>query len=840
MMLNSSETDRVKALRSFNISPSVDDDLHLDELTRLAAMICGSPAALLGFTEGDHQWFKARYRWKVDALPSQCPFVSQVLTTDQVLVVEDTLENEMFRNDRRVQGEPHIRFFAAAPLLDPDGFVIGSLSVFDQKPHQMTTSRISALRALADQAMQIFSLRRELATVRRQIAQGGENVSGLQAQVEQTRELFETATDLILSLDPKGRIAHANRALHETLGFESAGSSGMTITDLVHPNERETFSRELAEIVRTGQAHRLETVFLTISGRRKTFEGNLIPKVIDGETVLIRAIFRDVTERKLMEVELGQARDAALEAARLKSQFLTNITHEIRTPMHVIFGMLDLLAAGEITHEQKDLIQTAQASGEELLTLINNIVHMSALESGRLHVTMADFDLESTVERLIQVMQVVGQEKNLKVSLSLDRTIPAVLRGDVSRLRQILTNLVSNAIRFTEEGGVEVSVRADRETETHLLVRFEVRDTGPGIDPATMKRIFEPFVQGDATSTRSHHGMGLGLAIARQLADLMHGAIGVDSQPGEGSQFWLTIPFEKVITRDYMIAARKRGFAGVRLLIHDRSEISRRITTHYLDSWKVRWREASNSGEVLERLKSEAALGEPYPVLLYDLHADLKGIDLALAVRDDPEIADTAIVLLAEMGEQLNDEDLRSAGVTAYLVKPVEQAELFDVLSAVLARRDPRSLKSTGTGTQSELAAMGVPMLEPEKVRILLAEDKPLNQKLTMSQLARLGYRADVVGNGVQVLQAVERVAYDIILMDCQMPLKDGYDATIEIRKREGKNRKIRIIAMTAHALEGERERCLAVGMDDYLSKPTRQEDLARVLSQWIRRPASA
>ncbi|HUO84635.1 MAG TPA: response regulator [Thermoanaerobaculia bacterium] len=823
-------------IESHQLAPASEDRL-LDDLTRVAAWSMRAQAAVLGFFGEKRQTIQSSYHWKIDSLPLESPFSRLLLANQQSILIPDTAMDPEFAGDPLVAQSPRIRFHAAAPIR-LGGRVAGALSVFDLRPRSAAES-IAPLEALARQAEALLELRHETADLHRALIRAEEGSRVLRELADHARDFFESATDIILSVGSNGAILHANQATADSLGLDPRTLATTRLADLVHPDDRRSFESEMNSILRSGQPGRVETRFLTLPGRSKTYEGNLIPKVIGDEPLLLRAIFRDVTERKLMEIELGQARDAALEAGRLKSQFLTNVTHEVRTPMHVVMGMLDLLGESGLDADQMDLLRTAQGSSQELLTIFQNILHLSALESGNLKPARADFDLQVTLERLAEVMRVAAMERGLDIDLQLGDKVPAVLRGDVVRLRQVLSNLITNAIRFTDKGRVSIRVSRDNETSTHLLIRFEVSDTGKGISETVARTLFQPFVQGDAGMSRSSSGTGVGLAISRDLVHLMQGAIGVESRPEGGSTFWFTLPFEKVLSRDYLVAARKHAFAGLRLLVRDRSTTSLRITTHWLDSWSVRWQAAGSARELLERLESEAALGNPFPVVLYDAHApDLSGIDLALSIRSNPALASTAVVLMAPLGEQLNDEDLRAAGVTGYIAKPVDQAELFETLLTALGRSDHRAMPERAAATAPTLPSSKP--LDPARVRILLAEDKPLNQKLTLNQLARLGYRADVASNGIEVLRALDRDSYDIILMDCQMPVKDGYEATVEIRQREKDGPRTSIIAMTAHTLEGERERCLAAGMDDYLSKPTKQEDLAAALRRWSPREPEA
>jgi CheY-like chemotaxis protein len=429
-------------------------------------------------------------------------------------------------------------------------------------------------------------------------------------------------------------------------------------------------------------------------------------------------------------------------------------------------------------------------------------------------------------------MRIPAADKGLTLDVSVDPSLPAIIRGDVTALRQVLSNVIGNAVKFTESGGVKIAVKLEKETETHQIVRFDVSDSGIGIAADQIGGLFQPFHQVDGSMTRKYGGVGLGLATARHLVELMGGLMGVESEVLEGSTFWFTIPFEKRISQRLAVSSSKLDLTGARVLVADKNPTSRRIVTHYLKSeLRMRCDTATGLPQALWMISSAAELGDPYNVAVFDLHMPvMHGVALAKEVKGRPMTASTALVAMTSFGEEVDDEMLREVGIAAYLSKPVELDELLDCLTLAMAREmRPAPVVSAVPAAAPPLAAAD----DDAEVRVLLAEDNRLNQKLTSSQLMKLGYEVDVVSNGREVIEALTRRHYRIILMDCQMPELDGYQATIEIRRREGKERKTRIIAMTAHALEGDREKCLAAGMDDYLSKPTREADLADALARW-------
>jgi len=465
-----------------------------------------------------------------------------------------------------------------------------------------------------------------------------------------------------------------------------------------------------------------------------------------------------------------------------------------------------------------------------LLSIVNNILYVSSMEAGKLSTAMVDFDLYRTLERIVEVMKIVALGKDIDVRFVYDHQLPPVFRGHQSKIRVAVSNLLENAIKFTEEGSVTLSVSQQTETDTHRVIRIEVRDTGIGVSDEDRLLLFERFSQIEAMSTRRFQGVGLGLATARQLVETMGGLIDVDSEPGKGATFWFTVPLPKHAPDRRPVASSDLELKNKRVLLIDQQPTSRRVVRHYLETtWEMRVDPAATAAEALTMLRRESAK-DPYRAVVYDLDP----IGFAREVRADRSIAATGLIYLVDAGVILDEEAMRAVGINAYTIKPVGQAELFDAVALALAHDAIPLARPAGQPDDARARPADVAMDTRKSVRVLLAEDNFLNMKLTMSQLQKLGYVADSVANGKEALEAVKTNDYAIILMDCQMPIVDGYQATLEIRrleKADGKRR--RIIAMTANALEGDREKCLAAGMDDYLAKPTRAEDLEMALARF-------
>jgi two-component system, sensor histidine kinase and response regulator len=642
-------------------------------------------------------------------------------------------------------------------------------------------------------------------------------------------------------VDRQLRYLKVNQRLADITGLPVEDHYGKTIREIV-PQLADTLEPLYQEVFATGRA----ILDLEVSGETDASPGQIRDWKISyfplmGEGAIPNAIgtvVTEITEQKRAEVELNYAKSAADAANRAKSEFLANMSHEIRTPMNGIIGMTGLLLEGDLNPQQRDFAETALASADSLLKIINDILDFSKIEAGKLSFELLDIDLIDTVESTLDLLAEPAQAKGIELVSEMTPGIPTRLRGDPGRLRQILTNLISNAIKFTEGGEVVVSVSKESETATHARLRFRVKDSGIGISSEAQKKLFEAFSQADGSTTRIHGGTGLGLAIAKQLVGLMDGGIGVQSEPGQGSTFWFTAELEKQANSSRDLYPSPHDLAGVRVLAVDDNATNRRILRLQLETWKMQVETAANGKEALKMMREATAAEKPYGLVLLDVQMpEMDGWMLARAIQADPALVGMILVVLTSFGQTLSPAELKAAGIAAYLVKPVKHARLLDcVVNAMGGKNTCKLTVVATTSTSSE------PSPVPEKVLILLAEDNRVNQKVALARLQKLGYRADAVANGVEVLEALNRSRYDLILMDCQMPEMDGYEATHAIRQAEQSverrclwNSPIYIIAMTANAMAGDREKCLAVGMDDYLSKPVLLPELQVALERWKR-----
>jgi PAS domain S-box-containing protein len=806
-------------------------DPSYDSIVVEAARSIGAPVALLGFVDGGGESIRASHGWELRQLPLHASFAARIRDARDVVVASDARADIRFATHPLVANAPHIGFYAGVPLLLPDGSFAGAISLLDRAPRTLTADQIAILRLLGKQVMRELAIEAERRAMDEELARANEMLAESEGRFH---EFFEQTDDLVMSIAPDGRLLHGNAAVTTALGLDRAELTRVPLIRVVDPESRDAFRAAFAAAFDTGEPQRLETTFVTSDGRRIIVEGSLRPRLVDGKPLLARVIFRDITDRTQFESELGSARDAALEAARLKTQFLTNVSHEIRTPMNGVIGTIDLLLSSALSGDQKDLAHQARASAEELLSIVNNILYVSNIEAGGLAAANVDFDLYRMLQRIVEVIKIGALGKDLDISFTYDPQLPPIFRGNQSKIRQVIGNLLDNAVKFTEQGSVSLRVFQQTETETHNVVRFEVRDTGIGVDDEYRLLLFEKFSQIEATSTRRFQGIGLGLATARQLVETMGGLIDVESKPGVGSTFWFSIPFPKVATGRNPIASSELDFKGKRVLLIDQLPTSRRIVRHYLETtWMMNVETAQTSAEALPLLRRQAVAGDPIRVVIFDALPDADVKAFARSVRGDLSLAGTSLVHLLAVNAPPDESLLREAGISAYVTKPVGQRELFDALTVALAH-DAIPLARSAMLQQNPIRtkAPDVPMEKRRTIRVLLAEDNFLNRKLTLSQLQKLGYVADAVANGKEAVEAMASRPYDVILMDCQMPIVDGYEATIEIRKRQRDAKRTYIIAMTANALEGDREKCLAAGMDDYLAKPTKQEDLEAALAR--------
>jgi two-component system sensor histidine kinase/response regulator len=670
-----------------------------------------------------------------------------------------------------------------------------------------------------------------------EIAEREHATAGLRESEERFRQLAETVDQVFFLTDVlNGRILYVSPAYEKIWGrtCDSLYKDPALFIYAVHPEDKHLAQEELSTRENHDSIYRIIRPDNTI----RWINCRVFPVMDeDGHVYRMAGLAEDITRRLGLEKELENALEVAIESVRLKSEFLANMSHEIRTPMNGVIGMTGLLLDTELDKDQRDFANTIHSSADSLLTIINDILDFSKIEAGKLEFEILDFDLRSAVEDAVELLADRALEKNIELASLIPCKFPTSLRGDPGRLRQVLTNLVSNAVKFTEHGEVIVRAAKEVETDTSITVRFSVSDTGIGISPTAQKNLFQAFVQADGSTTRRYGGTGLGLCISKQLVELMNGEIGITSTPGEGSTFWFTAQFEKQPLESVVVAAVKKSLDQLRVLIVDDNATNRRILCHQSRCWGMVPTEAESGHRALQLLNAAASEGATYDLAILDLMMpEMDGFDLARAIKANADIAQIPMVLLTSFGERRHSAAAQEAGIAAYLTKPVRQAQLFDCLTSVMdGALEIEEAKGPVLPWSKRERRRAIQDIKPLSNKlILVAEDNIVNQKVAVRQLQKLGYRADAVANGCEALEALSRISYDLVLMDCQMPEMDGYEATAQIRSREGLAKHTPIVAMTAHALEGDRAKCIAAGMDDYVSKPAKSEELERVIERFL------
>jgi two-component system sensor histidine kinase/response regulator len=653
------------------------------------------------------------------------------------------------------------------------------------------------------------------------------------------QSLVENLPVYIYRKDTEGRFIFANRRFCEFKGRPSTEILGKTNFD-IDPLELAQKYRAIDQVLmETRRPFETEEIWLDSQGEQRW---NRIIKLVVLDTsdhvVATQGMFWDVTSAKHAEQNLNAAKEAAEGAARAKGEFLAKMSHEIRTPMNGVIGMTDLLLDSDLAAQQREFAETIRLSADTLLTIINDILDFSKIEAGKMKMEVLNFDLVKTIESTLDIVAASAISKGIELVNSVPPGIPTLLRGDPGRLRQILTNLLGNAIKFTEKGEVVVRVVKESESATHIVLKFHVHDTGIGIPAEAQARLFEAFSQADGSTARKYGGSGLGLAIAKLLVEMMQGEIGVQSKPGAGSTFWFTVQFEKqVLTAS---TPDERDLTAIRILVVDNNATNRQVLCQQFLAWKMKVAKAASGPEALQKLRTAVQAGNPYHIALLDVQMpDMDGLTLARAIKADTAIAGTRLVALTSLGKTCGTEELNQAGMDTYLVKPVKQSRLFDCLVDTIGKASVRANVAKMEVSTTSASSFQVE-LQPSKARILLAEDNEINQIVVLGLIRKLGYSADTVANGLAALDALKLVPYDIIFMDCQMPEMDGFDATRAIRVREQSpdpgsswRSPIHIIAVTANAMQGDREKCLVAGMNDYISKPVKLEALAAALARY-------
>jgi len=652
------------------------------------------------------------------------------------------------------------------------------------------------------------------------------------------RALIDNVPDFMYVKDADCRFLLANLAVARQMGAKTPQELlGKSDFDFYPPELAATFYEDEQTVIRSGQAVvNREEKGVDSQGNESEIMTTQVPlRDKNGRITGLAGIGHDITHLKKVQAEMKVAREAAEAASRAKSEFLANMSHEIRTPLNGVMGMTDLALETALTPEQREYLETVKMSGDTLLTVINDILDFSKIEAGKIDLEAIDFDLRESLESTLKTLALRADEKGLELLCEVAPEVPEIVRGDSSRLRQIVINLVGNAIKFTGSGEIAVKVQVEGRAGLDWLCHFTVADTGIGIPEDKRKSIFEPFSQADSSTTRKYGGTGLGLTISTRLVHMMSGKIWVESEVGRGSQFHFTAQLGAADAKEIKVGtiAPPELLQGVKVLVVDDNRTNRRILEGMLMRWQMKPTSVEGGKEALAQLSAAREAGEPYGLILTDMHMpDMDGFTLVEQIRKRPEVSTATIMMLTSAGHRGDAARCQELGVSAYLLKPIRQSELREAVARVLGAREQQGAIPLVTRFSLQDAR------EPDAfLSVLIAEDNLVNQRLAVRLLEKRGHQVAVAATGLEALKALEKEKFDLVLMDVQMPEMDGLEATVAIRQKEkGSGLHQAIVALTAHAMKGDREKCLAAGMDGYLTKPIRPQELDHLLAAYVAR----
>jgi PAS domain S-box-containing protein len=795
------ETARLEVLKQYGVRDLPLGE-GLDDLTQLTVQLCDAPIAFIALVDEKSTWFKSSVGIDPTGMPRENSFCNHALDHRDIFVVPDATRDARFAQNPWVAGAQAIRFYAGAPLISPEGAVLGTLSLLDRRPRDFTHAQRQSLRALARQVMIHFDKHRQ--------------ATALRLSEERFASAFDHAPIGVALVSLTGRWLKVNRALCDLVGYSADELAQLSFQDLTHSEDLDSDLAHVRDLIEgRATAYHMEKRYHHKDGRVVWVNLHVsLARNRENKPLHFISQIQDITESREAMARQKELTDKAQAAERAKSDFLATMSHEIRTPLNGVIGMANILADTELNEMQRECVETINTSGESLLAVINDILDYSKIEAGRLEMEHRPFNLHQCVEEAVDLFATQIRAKGLEATYLVAPEIPRRLVGDTLRLRQVLVNLLGNAIKFTARGEIDVRVELTRRDEQGCHLVFSVKDSGIGIPRDKIDKLFQAFQQVDSSTSRRYGGSGLGLAICKRLTAMMHGRIWADSQPGEGSTFSFSAVLEAAPAEPANGAAPEENpLRGRNALVVDDHAKNRLVLEQQLRHWGLGVSACASATEALGLLtkhKFDAAI----------IDRNMPGMDGIALARQICTTHSLPLILLSPTGQPLGGDD--AALFQSQILKPVKHSSLYHSLLKITGAAAGPSSRKTETKLDEGMAAR-------HPLRILLAEDNPINQKVGLLMLSRLGYTARAVANGKLALHALERDTYDVVLMDIQMPEMNGIEATESIRETYGDRGPI-IVALTAEALEGDKERFLNLGFDYYLSKPMQPAPLLAVL----------